>query len=300
MNGTILTIQHYAVHDGPGIRTLVFMKGCPLRCSWCCNPESQSAQPQLRYLKFHCKACLECVEHCPTASVSASDDGMQRSFDECNICESKVCIEKCNNNAITLSGKEITADELVKAIALDISFYRNSGGGVTFSGGEPLMQPAFLLEVLKKCKALEIHTAIETCGWADRKSLQDIIPFTDLFLFDLKIMDPELHQIHTGMPIGPILENLAFLASQNADIIIRVPLVPGITDTLPNMESIAEIMHANGLEQICLEPYHSLGQAKYEEHGLKYSLEHLGLYNMQQINVLCDFFTLRGLICEVA
>ena len=300
MNGTILTIQHCAVHDGPGIRTLVFMKGCPLRCSWCCNPESQSAQPQLRYLKFHCKACLECVEHCPTASVSASDDGMQRSFDECNICESKVCIEKCNNNAITLSGKEITADELVKAIALDISFYRNSGGGVTFSGGEPLMQPAFLLEVLKKCKALEIHTAIETCGWADRKSLQDIIPFTDLFLFDLKIMDPELHQIHTGMPIGPILENLAFLASQNADIIIRVPLVPGITDTLPNMESIAEIMHANGLEQICLEPYHSLGQAKYEEHGLKYSLEHLGLYNMQQINVLCDFFTLRGLICEVA
>lgn len=300
MNGTILTIQHYAVHDGPGIRTLVFMKGCPLRCSWCCNPESQSAQPQLRYLKFHCKACLECVEHCPTASVSASDDGMQRSFDECNICESKVCIEKCNNNAITLSGKEITADELVKAIALDIPFYRNSGGGVTFSGGEPLMQPVFLLEVLKKCKALEIHTAIETCGWAGRKSLQDIIPFTDLFLFDLKIMDPELHQIHTGMPIGPILENLAFLASQHADIIIRVPLVPGITDTLPNMESIAEIMHTNGLEQICLEPYHSLGQAKYEEHGLKYSLEHLGLYNMQQINVLCDFFTLRGLICEVA
>ena len=178
--------------------------------------------------------------------------------------------------------------------------YRNSGGGVTFSGGEPLMQPAFLLEVLKECKTLEIHTAIETCGWAGRKSLQDIIPFTDLFLFDLKIMDPELHQIHTGMPIGPILENLAFLASQNADIIIRVPLVPGITDTLPNMESIAEIMHANGLEQICLEPYHSLGQAKYEEHGLKYSLEHLGLYNMQQINVLCDFFTLRGLICEVA
>lgn len=300
MNGTILTIQHYAVHDGPGIRTLVFMKGCPLRCSWCCNPESQSAQPQLRYLKFHCKACLECVEHCPTASVSASDDGMQRSFDECNVCESKVCIEKCNNNAITLSGKEITSAELVKAIALDIPFYRNSGGGVTFSGGEPLMQPAFLLEVLKKCKALEIHTAIETCGWTDRKSLQDVIPFTDLFLFDLKIMDPELHQIHTGMPIGPILENLAFLASQHADIIIRVPLVPGITDSLPNMERIAEIMHTNGLKQICLEPYHSLGQAKYEEHGLKYSLDHLGLYNMQQINVLCEFFTLRGLICEVA
>ena len=300
MNGTILTIQHYAVHDGPGIRTLVFMKGCPLRCSWCCNPESQSPQPQLRYLKFHCKACLECVEHCPTASVSASDDGMQRSFDECNVCESKVCIEKCNNNAITLSGKEITSAELVKAIALDIPFYRNSGGGVTFSGGEPLMQPAFLLEVLKKCKALEIHTAIETCGWTDRKSLQDVIPFTDLFLFDLKIMDPELHQIHTGMPIGPILENLAFLASQHADIIIRVPLVPGITDSLPNMERIAEIMHTNGLKQICLEPYHSLGQAKYEEHGLKYSLDHLGLYNMQQINVLCEFFTLRGLICEVA
>ncbi|MFZ4547876.1 MAG: glycyl-radical enzyme activating protein [Bacteroidales bacterium] len=300
MTGTILTIQHYAVHDGPGIRTLVFMKGCPLRCSWCCNPESQLALPQLRYLKSHCKACLKCVEYCPTHSVAATDDGMKRSFDVCNVCQSKVCIEECNNNAITVSGKEISSAELVKAIALDISFYRNSGGGVTFSGGEPLMQPAFLLEVLKECKALEIHTAIETCGWTDRKSLRNVIPFTDLFLFDLKIIDPESHLIHTGMPIGPILENLAFLASENANIVIRLPLVPGITDTIPNLESIAKIMHNNGLKQICLEPYHSLGQSKYEEHGLTYNLDHLGQYNLKQINAFCEFFTLRGLYCEVA
>ena len=214
MNGTILNVQHYAVHDGPGIRTLVFLKGCPLHCYWCCNPESQSSQPQVRYISFRCKACLECVIHCPSSSISSVDSVIHRSFDHCNQCHSRVCIEKCNYDAITLSGKVISSDELAEIIALDIPFYRNSGGGVTFSGGEPLMQPAFLLDVLKKCKKLDIHTAVETCGWTGRKTLQRILPFTDLFLFDLKIIDPELHLAFTGKPVGPVLANLAFLAAE--------------------------------------------------------------------------------------
>jgi pyruvate formate lyase activating enzyme len=299
MTGTILTVQHYSVHDGPGIRTLVFMKGCPMHCPWCCNPESQTAQPQLRYIRSRCKACLECVIHCPTSSISYTEKIIHRSFDICNQCQSKVCIETCNYDAVSLSGKNITSDELADIIALDIPFYRNSGGGVTFSGGEPLMQPAFLADVLEKCKELKIHTAIETCGWADKKTIKDIIPFTDLFLFDLKIIDPGLHMTYTGKPVGPILDNLAYLASQETETVIRVPLIPGITDTLQNLEHITEIMMKNNLKRICLEPYHSLGNEKYEEHGMVYRPDYLSHYDPKQVDALCYFFQGKGFQCEV-
>jgi pyruvate formate lyase activating enzyme len=299
MTGTIFNVQHYAVHDGPGIRTLVFLKGCPLHCSWCCNPESQLLRPQIRFISMRCKACLECVSHCPSCSLSVSGSVLNRSFADCLYCQSKDCIEACNFDALSLSGKQITSGELVEIISRDIPFYKNSGGGVTFSGGEPLMQPAFLLDVLRKCKALDIHTAVETCGWADMETFQRILPFTDLFLFDLKIIDPELHIEYTGKPVGPILENLAFLASAKAEIIIRFPLVPGISYTLPNMDSVAEVMNKNDLKHICLEPYHTLGKEKYEEHGMTYHLNNIGNCNQDQIKAACNHFTMRGLLCDI-
>ena len=193
----------------------------------------------------------------------------------------------------------MTADELVEIIALDISFYRNSGGGVTFSGGEPFMQGAFLLEMLQKCKMLGIHTAVETCGWADRKALQHVLPFTDLFLFDLKIIDPGLHLNFTGKPVGPILENLSFLVAENADVLIRFPLIPGITDPIENLQGVADIMIKNNLRRINLEPYHTLGREKYEEHGMNYRLDHVGQYDPQDIKAFSDFFHERGFLCEV-
>lgn len=299
MKGIIFDIQHYAVHDGPGIRTLVFLKGCPLRCQWCSNPESQLTKPQLRYIRSLCKTCLECVTHCPTSSISFVDGTIKRSFDDCNRCHSKVCVEICNHNALLVSGKEITSEELAEIIALDIPFYRNSGGGVTFSGGEPLMQFKFLLDVLRKCKARNIHTAVETCGWADRKALEHILPFTDLFLFDLKIIDPDLHLIYTGKSVHPILENLAFLTSEKADLWIRFPLIPDITDTTENLKNLIDIMNKNGLQRICLEPYHTLGREKYAEHGMEYHSGHSGQYSPDQIIGFRDFFLEQGLQCEV-
>jgi len=237
--------------------------------------------------------------HCPSSSVSLEEGVIHRDFDRCSQCASKVCIEKCNYDALVLSGREISSDDLVDIIALDLPFYNNSGGGVTFSGGEPLMQSTFLLEVLQKCKALGIHTAIETCGWTDRKSLKKVLGYTDLFLFDLKIIDTSLHLTYTGKPVEPVLENLAFLAAEKANIQIRLPLIPGITDTLQNLKDVAEVMRSNNLKQIWLEPYHTLGREKYDEHGMNYKLDDVDLYNPQQIRAFHSLFVEWGFICEV-
>jgi len=161
------------------------------------------------------------------------------------------------------------------------------------------MQPAFLLEVLQKCKTLEIHTAVETCGWADRKALQSILPYTDLFLFDLKIIDAESHTSYTCKPVEPILENLSFLVSENARIQIRFPLIPGITDTPQNLQDVADVMRKNNLKQISLEPYHTLGKEKYEEHGMMYQLDHVDHYSQQQIKAVESLFHEWGFICDV-
>jgi pyruvate formate lyase activating enzyme len=300
MNGTIVNIQNFAVHDGPGIRTLVFLKGCPLRCAWCCNPEAQSAGTQLRYISYRCKVCLECLAVCPNDSVSAVNGEVHRLFDKCNACLTKECINACNYDSVSVSGREISTAELAKIIALDIPFYRNSGGGVTFSGGEPLMQAAFLLEVLRECKKLDIHTTVETCGWTDRTALQKILPFTDLFLYDLKIIDPVQHLYHTGRPVDLILGNLAFLSSENADIIIRFPLVPGITDTAENVKNIGGVMDDLKLNRICLEPYHNLGREKYGEHGMEYGLDHIQQHDHSRIIEVRDYFLGRGIFCEIA
>lgn len=300
MTGTILTIQHYAVQDGPGIRTLVFFKGCPLHCAWCCNPESQSARPQLRYIAFRCKSCLECVAFCPHAPAASKQATAHHAFEACGHCLEKECINQCNFDALALSGREISADDLVEIVAKDIPFYLNSEGGVTFSGGEPLMQPVFLLEMLKKCRQRGIHTAVETCGWAPEEVFRDILPYTGLFLYDLKIVDPALHLAHTGKPVEPVIRNLAFLASQGADIIIRFPLIPGITDTPGNLEDIVGIMKKNELKQICLEPYHTLGTEKYAEHGMQYPLDETGQHERSQLASFVEFFRQRGFTCETA
>ncbi len=299
MRGIIINIQHYAVHDGPGIRTLVFFKGCTMNCAWCSNPESQSPGLQLRYIAYRCKLCLKCVSACTNTAVSLNDGHLGHSFDLCNDCESRTCIDNCSYDAVTLTGKDISSDELLGIISADISFYTNSGGGVTFSGGEPFAQPEFLVEILQKCKSHGIHTAVETCGWASEKAFREALPYTDLFLFDLKIINPESHIEFTGKPVDLILSNLAMLTSLKANIIIRVPLIPGITDSKENLEAIAKIMHQNQLKQIDLMPYHNLGEDKYQEHGMKYSLDQLKPGDSRQNIAVRDYFLAQGFICEI-
>jgi pyruvate formate lyase activating enzyme len=268
LEGKLFDIQHFAVHDGPGIRTLVFFKGCPLRCSWCCNPESHSPIEQLRYVDFKCKTCFNCVKACPYQRATALPDSVKFDFPLCLNCADKPCIDACNHGALTLTGFNISSGKLAGIIAKDIAFYRNSGGGVTFTGGEPLLQPDFLAETLTECKKLDIHTAIETCGYAARSDFERILPVTDLFLFDIKIINDQKHQHFTGISNKLILGNLEFLTRQKNHIILRFPLIPGITDTDENLSDIISLMKRLGLNEIDPEPYHSLGNAKYDELGI--------------------------------
>jgi pyruvate formate lyase activating enzyme len=300
MKGTVFDIQHYAMHDGPGIRTLVFLKGCPLRCTWCCNPESQLFHPQLRYHASRCTLCGECVKYCPSGSLHVSGTTIRHSLNKCNECTELVCIEKCNYGAVTMSGRIMDSSEVIEKVARDIPFYRNSGGGVTFSGGEPLSQPQFLLALLTHCQTLGIHTAIETSGYADLKTFQQIIPLTGLFLFDLKITDPYLHLAYTGKPVAPVLANLSFLAAHHDNIIIRVPLVPEITDTFSNLDAISEIMARNSLRRICIEPYHTLGTAKYIELGMVYRLPETHDCLPARAESAREFFIRKGFECEIS
>jgi len=290
VKGIIFAIQHYAVHDGPGIRTLVFMKGCPLHCAWCCNPESQSGIPQLRYISFRCKYCLRCAEICPKGAITPGNQMINPDFSLCRICADKPCTDTCPYEALLITGQEITNDDLMDRISRDIRFYRNSGGGVTFSGGEPFQQSGFLMSLLRKCNYTGIHTAIETCGFASRTALIEAIPLTNLFLFDLKVINPDLHLRYTGQPVGPILENLALLADRHPEVIIRFPVIPGITDSDDNIRDIARVMHQNGLSRIHLEPYHTLGVDKYQEHGMRYTLPEIAPVEAERLEEISTFF----------
>ncbi|MFO7617331.1 MAG: glycyl-radical enzyme activating protein [Bacteroidales bacterium] len=268
LSGQLFDIQRFGVHDGPGIRTLVFLKGCPLRCAWCCNPESHLKQAQIRYVKFRCRGCHSCTSACPLGAIKPLDGSVRIDFGICLDCPDHPCLEACPHEALSLCGFTMSSRELVGEIAKDLDFYLNSGGGVTFTGGEPLAQAEFLREVLEMCKLQGIHTAIETCGYGSRESFQAILPFTDLFLFDLKLADPIKHRQYTGKSNRMILQNLEYLSDQQQEIIIRLPVVPGITDTRENIVGIIHLMEDLGIREINLEPYHPLGVPKYEQFGI--------------------------------
>jgi len=298
--GILFDIQHYAVHDGPGIRTIVFLKGCPLSCKWCCNPESQSFFPQLRYIDFKCKKCLSCIDNCKLEAVSFQKDELKRAFEICERCEEMPCVEGCNHDALKISGKKYAVSEVIEIVSKDIPFYNNSGGGVTFSGGEPFAQPEFLFEMLKECKRININTTIETCGWCRKEDVEKSLDLVDLFLFDLKIMNDEQHKKFTGKSNKIILENLKFLAEQKKQIIIRLPLIPGITDTSENIHNIINFMKDNMLNEISIEPYHTLGIEKYTEHGLTYELPELIDIRIEEIESTKKIFLENNLNCNIA
>jgi pyruvate formate lyase activating enzyme len=296
----LFDIQHYAVHDGPGIRTLVFLKGCPLRCAWCANPESQRPAPEVRHLSARCRACLRCADACPRGAIAAIGGVPRIQRDRCAGCDRTDCVAACPERALVRAGEEWSLDDVIARVAADRDFYRNSGGGVTFSGGEPFAQARFLLAALARCRSLGIHTAVETCGHASPDDLDTAEPLVDLFLFDLKVADPDRHRALTGTGNALILDNLRQLAGRGADrIVVRVPVVPGLTDSAANVEALASLTASLGIARAELCAYHPLGRAKYVELGLPEPPDPPAP-TPEALERVADAFVTRGVACTCA
>lgn len=267
--GAIFDIKRYAIHDGPGIRTTVFLKGCPLSCWWCHNPESLASTLHGIYRKDRCIACGECVDACPQGALRLTDQGVVTDPSRCRHCQT--CADVCPAEAREFIGRTERVDHVMEAIQKDIPFYDESGGGVTFSGGEPLLQAAFLLALLDRCGRIGIHRAVDTTGYADTDILLAVAAYTDLFLFDLKLMDPVKHRKYTGVSNQIILRNLERLAGQDANVTIRIPLLPGINDDDENIDRTGSFLSTlPGVRNVDILPYHNSSLNKYRKLGSVY------------------------------
>jgi pyruvate formate lyase activating enzyme len=255
--GVGFNIQKYSIHDGPGIRTTVFLKGCPLSCWWCHNPESQSATPEVVRVENRCIQCGECTEVCPGHGET------QRRCVRCG-----ACVQACPTGARQMIGRSMTVDEVLAAVLEDAPFYAESGGGATFSGGEPLTQFGFLLSLLRGCRDRGVQTALDTCGYAPQDRLLQAAALADLVLYDLKVMDDARHQAFTGVSNALILDNLEALCREHPCIWIRFPVVPGFNDAAAQVEALAQfLIGLLGVRQVNLLPYHETGQHKSKRLG---------------------------------
>lgn len=255
MKGIIFDIERNSFVDGPGIRTTVFFKGCNLKCAWCHNPESQSPARQMMFYKDKCSGCGKCREICPTP-------------DNCTLCGK--CTFYCPKDARKVCGKEYTVNEVLAEVLKDKSYYDNSGGGVTFSGGECMLQVDFLIGILKACKEKGIHTAVDTAGHVSFEVFEKVLPFTDLFLYDLKVWDREKHRKYVGVGNEQILRNLEKLLQRGARVWVRIPVIPGVNDSVAEMEHIRNFLQKAGkAEKVELLPYHAMGEHKYGALGRK-------------------------------
>ncbi len=257
MNGRIFNIQRFSVNDGPGIRTTVFMKGCNLHCQWCHNPESILPNEQILFYQEKCQSCLSCTHVCP----EHIDLECRVKSKRCTHCGA--CVDACLYGALNVVGEYKTVEEVVAVLEKDMPYYTNSGGGITISGGEALLQVEFIKEIFKTCKQKNIHTALDTAGNVPYEVIQQVLPYVDLFLYDLKVMNSETHKQYTGVENTRILENIKKLLKENVDIHIRVPLIKGVNDSETNLHQMLDVLEGySNVTEIKLLPYHNMGSGK--------------------------------------
>jgi pyruvate formate lyase activating enzyme len=291
VTGRVFNLQRYSLHDGPGIRTTVFLKGCPARCLWCHNPESQAFGPEVVRIETRCAACGNCETVCPHGAPPPGS-GL------CAACGE--CIEACPAGARELAGRETTVDEVMDEVQRDRIFFQESGGGVTFSGGEPLAQLGFLRALLEASRDLDLHTAVDTCGFAPPDGLLGLVPLVDLFLFDIKLVDDRRHREMTGLPAEPILANLRALVAAHPSLWIRVPIVPGHTDGEEDVDAIATLVAGlTGVRHVSLLPFHGTGAAKARRLGRPFPLESLAPPPPERMEALAGLFRDRGLAVSI-
>ena len=277
--GYVFNIQKYSLHDGPGIRTVVFLKGCPLRCRWCSNPESQLSHPEISYNKEKCIHCLECIHECDKKAINIikhKDIDNNKIIIDRNKCDNcSECAKICPAKALTVYGKVTSYKEVVDIVEKDMDFYSKSKGGLTISGGEPLSQVEFTKSILKEAKTRRIHTAIETCGYANWSDLKEVAMLLDYVIFDIKNIDDEKHKEYTGVSNKLILDNFNKLCEEfpNLKKLVRTPVIPGFNDNMKDIEGIIEFIKGKPNIKYELLPYHRLGKIKYENLGREYLMK---------------------------
>ena len=300
LRGVIFNVQHYSIHDGPGIRTTVFIKGCPLSCVWCQNPESQKIKPLIFFDREKCTGCGNCVPVCPEGATDISE-GKSRTNRE--LCQGNgSCTEVCPNEARHLMGRYATVDEVFEDINSDTIFYQRSGGGVTLSGGEPLAQPEFTVSLLKMCRDAGMHTTLDTCGYAEWERLRQVLDYVDLVLYDFKYMDPAEHEKHTGVSNELILDNAVRIYREGSlPMLARMPIVPGYNDSVANIEATARFIadKLGDSMKIHLLPYHRLGETKYERLEQIGNLVHIQPPTEEYMLELKQVFESFGLTSEI-
>lgn len=291
--GTVFNIQKFSIHDGPGIRTTVFMKGCPLKCKWCSNPESINPDPEIMACDRKCMHCGKCKEVCPEDAIIAIEGTERIDFSKCNYCME--CVKVCHSKALEPTGRYMSVNEVLEEVAKDSIFYRNSGGGVTLSGGEPLFQSRFTGDLLKRCKEKGFHIALDTTGYAPWKVMDDVLQYVDLILYDIKHMDDRSHIEGTGVSNTKILENLEKTASR-VKTWIRFPVIPGFNDSPKNVEEVAFLASTLGVEKVSLLPYHEWGKHKYESLGKSYLFPFHGEISEERLEEIKTVFKEKGVL----
>jgi pyruvate formate lyase activating enzyme len=297
--GMVSSVRRLAIHDGPGIRTIIFLKGCPLCCLWCAAPETQSSDREVVFSPERCLACDRCRAVCPVAAIRVDADG-RRSLDRavCTLCGA--CVEACYTEALTISGERRTVAEVVAKCVRDRVFYEHSGGGVTLSGGEPLAQPAFTAALLRALKGAGLHTAMETSGFAPWEVLDRSLVDLDLLLYDLKILDAEAHRRWTGVPNEPILANLQRVIARGFPTIIRVPVIAGLTDGIVHIRALGRFLADTGpVQRVDLLPYHRLGEGMYPRLGRAYGLRDVPLVPEDTLNALAMDLRTHGFAVQI-
>lgn len=287
----IFDIQRFSIHDGSGIRTVLFTKGCPLKCSWCQNPESQKYNPQIAFYYEKCKNCNKCVEICPSNAIDIVSK--ISNYSACILCEA--CVDVCENDARRIIGKEMKKEDIFEELLKDIDFFENSGGGITFSGGEPFMHPEFLFETLKKLKDQNIHTNIETSGHFDFEKVKNLLPYINQIFFDIKHLDTNVHKKYTGVGNELILSNFEKLNTIFEHIQVRIPLIPGVNDSIEHIKSVCDFLVKKGHKSVHLLPYHSMGNSKAVRIDHKTEKFEAEAYSTEKIKMIKSQFSEFGI-----